>query len=459
MNPHKTSFQDKHVSLFGYGVEGKSILAYLLHHNVASITIYDEYVTKDECSHLTSAYPHISISIHTGPFPAKDDADILFRSPSLRPDHLVFKHAKQRGALVTTATNIFFAGCKGKIIGVTGTKGKGTTAAWITEMLRSQGKTVYLGGNIGISPLDFLDTVTVDDWVVLELSSFQLWDCDASPHIGVIVMVTVDHLDIHKNSSEYESAKAQLYAYQSSQDYCVVNWDHERSRTFLRYAKGVVYKTSAMNQYAPGAYVRESALYVHDGNIEEKIGSVTDISLPGSHNIQNALSAIMAATLAGCSRDAIYNALRSFKGLPHRLEFVGEYSGIRFYDDSFSTTPETTMAAIQAFPHPKILILGGASKGSDFSQLGSMISHEPSIKAIIGIGDEWQRMKTHIHNPDIRIIEGCHTMKDILSSVLSCAGDGDVVLLSPGCASFGMFKNYKERGDLFKQEVMSYVAV
>lgn len=453
MNPHATSFQGKRIALFGYGIEGQSILSYLSRYDVESITIYEEAKKSKELSCVVSAYPDIPISIHIGPFPTHDDSDILFRSPGIRPDISAFAYAKRHGALVTSATNVFFAACKGKIIGVTGTKGKGTTSAWIAEMLKADDKHVYLGGNIGTSPLDFLDKVTPDDWIVLELSSFQLWDCDQSPHIGVVVMVTTDHLDVHKDSREYETAKTQMFAYQSSEDYCVVNWDHERSRGFADWGQGIVYKTSTREQFIPGAYVKGISLYVHDGSHEQEIGNIADISIPGPHNIQNALSAIMAATLAGCKSDAIHKALLSFKGLPHRLEFVREYHGIRFYDDSFSTTPETSIAAIQSFKSPKILILGGSSKGSDFSQLGKLLSQDFSVKTIIGIGDEWKKIKNQIQNPDMHVVEGCNTMQEIISSVLLCAKRGDIVLLSPGCASFGMFQNYKERGNLFKQEV------
>ncbi|MDP3763720.1 MAG: cyanophycin synthetase, partial [bacterium] len=182
---------------------------------------------------------------------------------------------------------------------------------------------------------------------------------------------------------------------------------------------------------------------------------IKDILLPGAHNLENVCAAVMAAILAGVSKKNIVSVLKTFKGLPHRLELVREVGGVRYFDDSFSTTPETAIAAIKAFKSPEILILGGLSKGSDFTDLGRVISEAKNIKAIIGIGVEWKRIKQRIMNNESRImvIEGAKDMKMIVAEAAKVAQSGDVVLLSPACASFDMFKNYKDRGEQFKREV------
>lgn len=453
MNPHAISFTNKKVSVYGLGVEGQSIVQFLLREKASSIRVYEEVGNQEDLNERINAFHADTITGSVGPF-VLDDCDVVFRSPGMRPDLSVFQTAREKGVLVTSSSNVFFARCPCPIIGVTGTKGKGTTSALITEMLKEEGREAFLGGNIGVPPLDFLDKLRSTSWVVLELSSFQLWDLDASPHIGVTVMVTVDHLDLHTSETEYLEAKSILYKYQNpSIDLAVVNWDHSNSQAVSVASEAPLYKTSVIHTQSVGSYLRANNLVFCDGTKEETVAKVSDIALPGPHNIQNALSALTAAKLADVSNTSIVRALQTFKGLPHRLEFVEEINGVSYYDDSFSTTPETAIAAIQSFSQPKVLILGGSTKNSDFSQLGEIINQSTSIKSIVGIGQEWARIKHHIVRQDIRVIEGCTTMKDIIQEIQKIVQPGDVVLLSPGCASFGLFLNYKERGNHFKQEV------
>ena len=453
MNPHARSFSGNHVSLFGLGIEGQSIVTFLLRENVSSVTVYDEKLDANTLEQKISQFKDKRLKGIAGTFPKAVTSQVLFRSPGLRPDLSVFVEARTRHALVTSSTNVFFARCPGTIIGVTGTKGKGTTSALITEMLKAEGKDVYLGGNIGTAPLDFLPQLSKDSWVVFELSSFQLWDIDASPHIGVVVMVTVDHLDVHVDSREYEWAKSQMLRYQTTDDYCVINWDYPNGRKMAQEGEGIVFRTSANQEYKPGAYVKGKQLLYADGVQEETICTIDAISIPGPHNIQNALSAITAAKIVGCTNNTVVKALSSFKGLPHRLEFIAEKNEAMYYNDSFSTTPETTIAAIRSFSEPKIIIIGGSFKGSDFSELGEVINASQSIKAIIGIGEEWSRIKKYIHNSRILIKEGCTSMNEIISTAYAVSKKGDVVLLSPGCASFDMFESYKQRGNQFRELV------
>jgi UDP-N-acetylmuramoylalanine--D-glutamate ligase len=322
-------------------------------------------------------------------------------------------------------------------------------------MLKAQGKDVYLGGNIGIPALDFLDKLTPDSVAVLELSSFQLADLHKSPHIAVMLMVTSEHLDYHKDIYEYVEAKRNILRYQNTDDFAVLNKDYPASNESDIHTDGQILFVSRENEVEQGCFVKNGTVILRQSGKDTGIIDTKDIVLPGKHNWENVCAAVMAATLAGVSKEKIVAVLKTFKGLEHRLELVATVRGVRYYDDSFSTTPETAQAAIEAFADPEVLILGGSSKNSDFTLLGEVIGKAENIKAIIGIGQEWERMREQfsISKFPFPIYEGCNNMEEIVSKAAEIAEPGDVVLLSPACASFDMFKNYKDRGDQFKKAV------
>jgi UDP-N-acetylmuramoylalanine--D-glutamate ligase len=370
----------------------------------------------------------------------------------------IISKAGRENLPVTSATKIFFDICPCPIIGVTGTKGKGTTSTLIHEMLRKQGFDSYLGGNIGIPPLDFLSKLGRDSRVVLELSSFQLQDMTKSPQIAVVLMVTSEHLDYHRDVEEYVGAKRNILKHQTFSDFAVINKDYPASNESDIYTNGHVYFVSRERDVDHGAYIRDGLVWFKDKEGEERIISTKDILLPGGHNLENVCAAIVAARLAGVETPNIASVLKEFKGLEHRLELVRLFNGVKYYDDSFSTTPETAIAAIEAFEEPEILILGGSSKNSDFSELGKTIREAKNIKAIIGIGEEWPKIKAQIGRlPNTHIIEDATNMEQIVKAAKILGEVGDVVILSPACASFDMFKNYKERGNRFKEYVNALV--
>jgi UDP-N-acetylmuramoylalanine--D-glutamate ligase len=323
-------------------------------------------------------------------------------------------------------------------------------------MIKASGKDVYLGGNIGNPPLTFLESLTEDSSVVLELSSFQLQDSTKSPHIAVVLMITSEHLDYHATTEEYVNAKRNILRFQTNHDYSVINRDYPASNESDIHTEGKVYFVSREREVAEeGCFVKDNAVWIRQYGKDEKIIETSEIALLGKHNWENVCAAVMAAKLAGVSSEAMVTVLKTFTGLEHRLELVAEINGVKYYDDSFSTTPETAIAAIESFSEPEILILGGSSKGSDFTELGSVISKRTNIKAIIGIGEEWERIKLAINNYELRIplIENVKSMKQVLIEVQDIVEPGDVVLLSPACASFDMFTSYKDRGEQFQAEV------
>lgn len=426
-------FQNKKIAVIGEGIEGVSSAKFLKKQG-ANVTTLDKKQGKDYLKNL-------------------DKYDLIVRSPGVKLE-LLKDVPKEK---ITSQTRLFFELCPSNIIGVTGTKGKGTTSSLIYEMLKKQGFDAYLGGNIGVPPLEFLDKLNVHSKVVLELSSFQLIDLDKSPNVAVLLMTTSEHLDYHKSHEEYINAKRNILRFQKEEDFAVINKDYLVSRESDVETNGQVYYVTAVDEAQRGCFVKENAIFIRDKNLEEKVINTKDILIPGVHNYENACAASMAAYLTGVSVSNISYVLKTFKGLEHRLELVSTINGVKYYDDSFSTIPETAIAAINSFENPEILILGGSSKNSDFSDLGKVIESAKNIKAIIGIGAEWEKIKEKLTNlnTEILILEGAKDMQTIVAAATKLAISGDVVLLSPACASFDMFENYKDRGNQFKKEVLA----
>lgn len=445
------NFKNKKVAVLGAGVEGKASAHYLKKHG-ADVVLLDEKENPDAFSDLNSY-------------------DLVFRSPGVKLEDGEVSPEK-----LTSQTRLFFELCPCEIIGVTGTKGKGTTSSLIYEMLKKQGYDAYLGGNIGQPPFEFLDTLSPQSKVVLELSSFQLQDfvktsnssqsLVGKPHIAVLLMMTQEHLapdkglgkheNYHKDVYEYVDAKRNILRFQTASDFAVINRDYPASHESDIHTEGKVYQVSREREAAEdGCFVRENKVIVRKNGNEQEIIDVSEIKIPGKHNFENVCAAVMAASLSGVSVANIASVLQAFKGLEHRLELVGEVSGVKYYDDSISTTPETAIAAIQAFKQPEVLILGGARKGADFTELGNVIAKTDNIRAIIGVGVEWEKIKEQIeaHNKTIFMVEGAKNMEQIVQAASKIAQPGDIVLLSPACSSFDMFKNYKDRGEQFKEEV------
>jgi UDP-N-acetylmuramoylalanine--D-glutamate ligase len=426
------NFRDLNIAVVGEGLEGKSSAEFLKKKG-AKVTVLDQKNGENYLENLNSY-------------------DLIIRSPGVRLADLDLHVSRDK---ITSQTKLFFDLCPAQIIGVTGTKGKGTTSSLIYEMLKEEGKDVYLGGNIGVPPFEFLDKLTKDSLVVLEMSSFQLHDLHKSPHISVFLMVTSEHLDYHKDTREYVEAKRNILNHQTPDDFAVINRDYPASNESDISTEGKVYFVSREREVDEGCFAREGKVVLRvDGKSTEVLNTV-ELLLKGEHNFENVCAAVMAAYLAGASIESIKTALKSFKGLEHRLELVDRINGVEYYNDSFSTTPETAIAAIQAFNNPEILVLGGSSKDSDFSELGRIIGKSENIKAIIGIGEEWERIKASIPKTasPYLLIEGAKSMHQVVHAASRIAAPGDVVLLSPACASFGMFENYKDRGMQFKEEV------
>lgn len=447
-------FKGKKIAVLGFGIEGMSVCEYLQGY-ASNISVFDEKDRSFFDPAVIQKYESLGVNFEFGGLGNLEGYEIIFRSPGIHILHPNIQKAKDLGREVTSATRLFFELCPSEIVGVTGTKGKGTTSTLIYEMLKKEGFDTFLGGNIGVPPLSFLSQLTNSSKVVLELSSFQLIDLTKSPHIAVMLMTTSEHLDYHSDVYEYIEAKRNILRFQSQSDFAVLNKDYPASRESDILTDGRVYLLSREQDVEQGCFIKDDAFYLKMDDREEEVLPTNKLALRGKHNWENAMAAAIAALCAGATMKSVIPVLKSFKGLEHRIEHVATIRGVSYFDDSFSTTPETAIAAIESFDEPKILVLGGSSKQSDFSDLGQIISESNSIKAIIGIGVEWPQIKAKIRNSNAQVFESCSSMREVVQKAAEIGEIGDVVLLSPACASFDMFKSYKERGEQFKKEVNS----
>lgn len=439
------------IALLGFGIEAQSAYNFLKKkYPSATFDIYDQnQISKVKTPEGSEIFLGVSDF-------SSIDADLLVRTPAINPKDLPIS------ANVTSVTNLFFEQCRAPIIGVTGSKGKGTTASFITEILRSAGLKVQLLGNIGIPALDKIDDINQDSIVVYELSSFQLWDLKYAPRVAVITNIEPDHLDVHDDFDDYVSAKMNITRLQDSSDFLVYNYLNK-----IVHDNVSKIKTEASTNFIPFpsdkfAKVLGDYFYWKD----EKLFSTDAVKLPGKHNLMNALAA-MDATFnilveKGLEFENIKQAWKSglsaFEGLPHRLKFVTEKSGVRYYDDSIATTPGSAIAAIDSFKGPKILIMGGSNKGADLNELIEKValSGEKEIKKVILIGDESNNLEKLLLDKKFnRFINlGLDTdMQKIVKSASSISNSGDIVILSPAHASFDMFKSYSDRGEQFIKAV------
>ena len=405
--------KNKKIAILGYGIEGRDAQRFLEKQR-ADVEILDVKFDKNYLRDL-------------GRF------NIVIRSPGVYRYLPELLEAEKNGVEISSAIKLFFDLCPAKIVGVTGTKGKGTTATLIYEILKKAGKDVYLAGNIGKPYLELLSVINSESLVVLELSSFQLIDLKKSPHIAVVLNITQDHLDWHKDIDEYTGAKKNIVRYQSTSDFAFINEEYEIPKSFAE-------ETKAKVIYFSGKTLNKK---YRDG-----------LLLRGEHNLENVAAAVSVADILKVDEAAILSVLQSFKGLPYRLELVDTVNGVTFYNDSFATGPQPTIAAIKSFTEPETVILGGSDKGLDYKELKQEIESRKNIKNLILIGEIGKKIGGGIKNKNI-INLGKTSMNRIIEVACEVTPKGGVVLLSPAAASFDMFANYKERGSAFKKAVLA----
>ena len=383
--------------------------------------------------------------------------ELIFRSPSCLPTRPELEEEAKRGAIITTEVEMVIELCPCKVIGITGSDGKTTTTTLISEILKQDGYTVHLGGNIGTPLFTKISEMLPEDIVVLELSSFQLMNMKISPHISVVTNITPNHLNVHKDYEEYIEAKKNIYKYQNENDLLILNYDNEITRTFGNDAKSKVIFFSSKNKISHGYIVDDLIIkYCNDG-LREHIFDTKNMKLRGMHNFENACAAI-AATKNLVKKQSIDAVLTEFKGVEHRLELIKETEKrIKWYNDSVSSSPTRTIAGLEAFALKNIiLITGGYDKNLDYDVIGKPIVD--NCKALILLGQTSDKIRNAVQKElilskkNLEIIQ-CENLRQVVIEAEKISKPGDIVLFSPASASFDMFKNFEERGNIFKQYV------
>lgn len=425
------------VAILGYDTEGKSTYDYFKARN-ADITICDQNLKLKVPSEARAVLGDNYLD-------SLDEYDLLVRTAGLPSQKILDKNPGVESK-ITTQINEFFKVCPTKnIIGITGTKGKGTTSTLVTKILEKADKDVVLAGNIGVPVLSMLNKLSIDSWVVLELSSFQLSDIKYSPRIAGCLMVAPEHLNWHSDFDDYKNAKSNLFRYQTDRDVAIYFNGDKGSKLIASHGSGRKIPYFKI----PGAFIENDLIKMNGLTICK----TSDIKLLGEHNWQNVCAAITIAWQATQDIEAIKSTITTFSGLEHRLELVREFNEVKYYDDSFGTTPETAIVALKAFPEPKVVILGGSDKGADYHALAKTIK-ESNIRKVLLIGEQAKHIQSSLQEVEFNKFRfGGSDMKEIVTNACSEAQIGDIVLLSTGCASFDMFKDYKDRGDKFKQAV------
>lgn len=437
------------IAILGYGREGQAAYAYW-RSKQNDITICD---IQPATEFPTNVETRLGENYLTG----LGGFDLIVRSPGIHPAEITKANPATPDILsrVTSVTNEFFRVSPTKnIIGVTGTKGKGTTSTLIAHMLEAAGKIVHLGGNIGIPALSLLkNDIKPDDWIVLELSNFQLIDLMYSPHIAVCLMIEPEHLNWHANLDEYIDAKRQLFRYQTEDDIAVFYADNNYSRSIAEGSPAVPITYMSV----PGAEVKqEEKIVVGD----KEICNLSDIRLLGRHNWQNICAAVTVVWQICPDPAALRQAIAGFVGLPHRLEVVREVDGVRYFNDSFASAPGAVIAAMDAIPGMKVMIVGGFDKGLEFDELArAMIKHRMDLRRVVLIGSVARRIESELKAHGFTNYDLLTSKKitDIVKHARECARAGDSIVLSPGSSSFDMFKDFEDRGIQYKDAVNALV--
>ena len=447
------TLKDKRIAVLGIGVSNTPLIRLLRGHGVA-VTACDKK-ERTALGKTAEELEAMGADLKLGSDYLKDiDADVIFRTPGMRPDLPELLAAKERGSRITSEMQVFFEVCPCPIIAVTGSDGKSTTTTVITEFLRAAGRTVHLGGNIGHPLLAEAGEMHADDVAVLELSSFQLLDMTHSPHIAVLTNLAPNHLDVHRSMEEYIAAKENIFRYQSADDIAVFNQDNAITLGLSEKANGRVRLFSRQQEVADGAFVRDGAIWLRRGEEEREIVKTDEIRIPGQHNVENYLAAI-AAVDGLVSDEVIRTVAREFAGVEHRIELVRTRRGVRWYNDSIATSPTRTIAGLHSFSQKLILIAGGYDKHIPFDVLGpELVAH---VKLLILCGATANQIRACVtgcgdYHGEPEMIE-CATLDEAVKLAAERAQEGDVVTLSPACAAFDQFPNFMVRGRYFKDLV------
>ena len=442
----------KRVAVIGIGVSNTPLIKMLLRAGI-SVTACDKR-SKESFAGLAEELESLGAKLKLGPDYLQNlDFEVIFRTPGMRPDLPELVAALQRGAILTSEMEVFFQVCPCRTIAVTGSDGKTTTTTIIAELLKAAGQAVYVGGNIGKPLLPDVDGMEPGDVAVLELSSFQLMTMDRSPDIAVVTNLAPNHLDVHKSMEEYVDAKKNIFLHQGPEGLLVLNQDNEITRGFAPDAPGHVTFFSRRQELEKGVFLKDGVIWVRNEMHERPVLPVADILLPGDHNVENYMAAI--AALDGLIPDHVIREFAAkFAGVEHRIELVRTLNGVKYYNDSIASSPSRTIAGLRSFQQKVILIAGGYDKHIPFDVLGPEITAH--VKELFLTGDTSAKIRAAVegapdYNPQQLPITVIDDFDQAVLAAHKAARPGDVVILSPACASFDKFKNFMERGAAFKK--------
>ena len=441
----------KRIAIIGIGVSNTPLLKLLAAEGLR-VAACDKR-TREQMGQQAEHLEQLGCELHLGPDYLKDlDADVIFRTPGLRPDVPEIAACVDRGAMLTSEMEVFFEVCPCTIIAVTGSDGKTTTTTIIAELLKKAGKRVWVGGNIGHPLLCEADGMLSTDFAVLELSSFQLMTMTQSPHIAVVTNLAPNHLDVHRDMAEYVAAKENIFTHQSREDIAIFNADNAITAEQSTRAPGRARLFSRQGEVADGVFLRDEDVVCRSGGHERVVMTTGDIKLPDVHNVENYMAAI--AAVDGLVPDQVIRTFaREFGGVEHRIELVRTYKGVRYYNDSIASSPSRAIAGLRSFSEKVIMIAGGYDKHIPFDVLGpEIVAH---VKLLVLCGATADKIRAAVENasgyrPGHPEIIDAAPLAAAVQAARDWAQPGDVVTLSPACASFDQFKNFAERGDFFK---------
>lgn len=456
LNEFNEYIKFRKVAVIGLGVSNLPLLEYL-HDKKSTVTIFDDRNIDELPKEIVKKITNYGFNFSFGKNSLEklQNFDLIFRSPSCLPTKPELQAEIKRGAIVTTEIELLMKMCPSKIIGVTGSDGKTTTTSLIYAILKDAGYNTYLGGNIGTPLFTKLEEMQPEDIVVLELSSFQLMGMEVSPNIAVITNITPNHLNIHKDFEEYIDAKKNIFKFQNENDILILNYDNEITKKCSKEANGKVIFFSGKEKLDNGYIIDEGIIKICVDKIRKHILNVDEVILRGEHNYENIATAL-AATSTLVDLDVAIQTVKNFKPVAHRLEFVRELDGVKWYNDSASSSPTRTLAGINSYKEEIVLIAGGYDKNLDYKPLAKPILDKVSTLILMGqtSGKIFDCVKEEMEKENKKIpIYVVDDLDNAIKTAKKYAKPNQVVLFSPASASFDMFKNAVQRGELFKEKV------
>jgi UDP-N-acetylmuramoylalanine--D-glutamate ligase len=448
----RLDLNNKRVLVVGLGRSGVASALFLKSRG-ALVTVSDAK-SEDQLREEIPALLDEGIAVETGGHGERtfQNQDLIVVSPGVPVDSPALTQARSLGAPVIGEIELAAQFLPGRIVAITGSNGKTTTTTLIGEIFAKSGLETLVGGNIGTPAISLVSQATDETAVVLEVSSFQLETIRSfRPKIAVVLNITPDHLDRHRTFAAYMDAKARIFKNQTSDDFAVLNADDPTCVELARRTAAQVFWFSRKSPVEKGAFMGDGQLTFRRNNSDIEVVPVAEVPLKGAHNVENVLASICAAVLMGCDHSRIRDAVREFKAVEHRLEYVAAVQGVEYYNDSKATNVDATIKALESFPANVHLILGGKDKGSDYSVLNDLLRGR--VKCVYTIGAAAEKIESQIRGAAAVVSSG--TIELAVRQASASAAPGDVVLLAPACASFDQFQNYEHRGRVFKELVLA----